>query len=69
MKNQSDKRGGMVYVRNIAKMDMGLSHEIYRKTLSWWRYWRLVVGADNPLGVNPLFILFVARRPLNSLGG
>jgi len=55
---KDDKGGRIVYVRNIAKMDMGLSHEIYSKA-RFGRFWRLVVGADNPLGVNPLFILLV----------
>ena len=44
---------------NITRMDTRVSSEVYRKTSYIRRWFALVVGTDNPLRVNPLFVLLV----------
>ena len=52
-----DKNSRSYYDR-ITGSDTRVFNEIYSKT-PWRRFWGMVVGADNPLRINPLFVLLV----------
>ena len=46
-------------MENITRVGSRVPSEIHRKTSCFRRWFALVVGTDNPLRVNPLFVLLV----------